>query len=79
MLIFSYKYTTMPRLSLYRPEKGNDFRMLDRVINEQFQVGGTDVFIHKYIGPQDPDAETTTSACLKASSCLEATTRASSQ
>jgi len=46
----------MPRLSLYRPEKGNDFRMLDRVINEQFQVGGTDVFIHKYLGPQDPEA-----------------------
>ena len=44
----------MPRLSLYRPEKGNDFRMLDRVINEQFQVGGTDVVIHKYLGPQDP-------------------------
>lgn len=44
----------MPRLSLYRPEKGNDFRFLDRVINEQFQVGGTDVFLHKYIGPGDP-------------------------
>jgi len=46
----------MPRLSLYRPEKGNDFRFLDRVINEQFQVGGTDVFIHKYLGPVDPAA-----------------------
>jgi hypothetical protein len=46
----------MPRLSLYRPEKGNDFRMLDRVINEQFQVGGTDIFVHKYLGPQDPTA-----------------------
>ncbi len=44
----------MPRLSLYRPEKGNDFRMLDRVINEQFQVGGTDIFVHKYIGTEDP-------------------------
>jgi hypothetical protein len=44
----------MPRLSLYRPEKGNDFRFLDRSINEQFQVGGTDVFLHKYIGPLDP-------------------------
>ncbi len=44
----------MPRLSLYRPEKGNDFRFLDRVINEEFQVGGTDVFIHKYLGPVDP-------------------------
>jgi len=45
---------TMPRLSLYRPEKGNDFRMIDRVIYEQFQVGGTDIIIHKYLGPADP-------------------------
>ena len=44
----------MPRLSLYRPEKGNDFRFLDRIINEEFQVGGTDVFLHKYIGPVNP-------------------------
>lgn len=44
----------MPRLSLYRPEKGNDFRFLDRVINEEFQVGGTDVFVHKYLGPVNP-------------------------
>ena len=46
----------MAKLSLYRPEKGNDFKFLDRVINEQFQVGGTDVFIHKYLGPVDPAA-----------------------
>jgi hypothetical protein len=44
----------MPRLSLYRPEKGADFRFIDRSINEQFQIGGTDIFIHKYLGPQDP-------------------------
>jgi len=44
----------MPRLSMYRPEKGNDFRMLDRNIAEQFQVGGTDVYVHKYTGPVDP-------------------------
>lgn len=44
----------MPRLSLYRPEKGNDFRFLDKVINEQFQIGGTDIFLHKYIGPESP-------------------------
>jgi hypothetical protein len=46
----------MPRLSLYRPEKGNDFRFLDRAINEQFQVGGTDILVHKYLGPEDPQA-----------------------
>jgi hypothetical protein len=42
---------TMPRLSLYRPEKGNDFRFIDRSAWEMFQVGGTDVLIHRYIGP----------------------------
>ena len=45
----------MPRLSLYRPEKGNDFKFIDRSINEQFQVGGTDVFLHKYLGPVNPE------------------------
>ena len=44
----------MPRLSMYRPEKGNDFRFLDRTINEEFQVGGTDVYLHKYLGVVDP-------------------------
>jgi hypothetical protein len=44
----------MPRLSLYRPEKGNDFKFLDRAISEQFQVGGTDIFVHKYLGPVNP-------------------------
>ena len=45
----------MPRLSMYRPEKGNDFKFIDRVINEEFQVGGTDVYIHKYLGPVNPE------------------------
>ena len=44
----------MPRLSLYKPEKGNDFRFLDRVINEEFQVGGVDIYVHKYMGPVNP-------------------------
>ena len=50
----------MPKLSLYRPEKGNDFKFLDRIIYEQFQVGGTDVFVHKYLGPVDPEDGTAT-------------------
>lgn len=40
----------MARLSLYRPEKGNDFRFIDKTIYEMFQLGGTDVLIHKYLG-----------------------------
>ena len=41
----------MPRLSLYRPEKGNDYKFIDKNAWEMFQVGGTDVLVHKYIGP----------------------------
>lgn len=44
----------MPRISLYRPEKGNDYKFIDRTINEMFQVGGTDVYLHKYLGPKNP-------------------------
>jgi len=44
----------MPRLSLYRPEKGNDYKFIDKTVWEMFQVGGTDVLIHKYIGPGGP-------------------------
>ena len=40
----------MTRLSLYRPEKGNDFRFIDKSAWEMFQVGGTDVLVHRYIG-----------------------------
>jgi hypothetical protein len=45
----------MPRLSLYKPEKGSDFKFIDRIIGEQFQVGGTDIYVHKYLGPVSPD------------------------
>ena len=41
----------MPRLSLYKPEKGQDYAFLDQTIAEMFTVGGTDVFVHKYLGP----------------------------
>jgi len=50
----------MPRLSLYKPERGKDFEFLDRQILEMFTVGGTDLFIHKYLGPDNPDVEDAT-------------------
>jgi len=43
----------MPRLSLYRPEKGNDYKFFDQRMSEMFTVGGVDVNIHKYLGPVD--------------------------
>jgi len=50
--------TLMPRLSLYSPTKSNNFRYIDRVVKEQFQIGGTDLLIHKYLGPQNNGAST---------------------
>lgn len=47
----------MPRLSLYRPTKTADYEFLDGVIQEQFMVGGTDVYVHKYIGTVAPTAD----------------------
>ncbi len=40
----------MPRISLFRPERGQDYKFIDRQISEMFTVGGTDVYLHKYIG-----------------------------
>ena len=50
----------IPKLSLYRPEKGLDFKFIDRTVNERFQVGGVDCLIHKYIGPVSPTGDTVT-------------------
>jgi len=48
----------MPRLSLYRSEKGNDYKFFDKTIWEQFQIGGTDVLVHRYLGPGSSSEET---------------------
>lgn len=41
----------MPRLSLWKPTKTNDYYFLDRSIREQFRIGGTGAYVHKYLGP----------------------------
>jgi hypothetical protein len=48
----------MPKLSIYRPNKQDDYRFLDRIISEQYTVGGTDLYIHKYLGPATNDTST---------------------
>jgi hypothetical protein len=52
----------MPRLSLYRPNKTRDYEFLDKVVYEQFLVGGTDINIHKYLGPRNPSEAESTAA-----------------
>ena len=50
----------MPRLSLYKPQKGNDYHFIDKQVLEMFTVGGTDLHIHKYLGAENPtDANAT--------------------
>ena len=49
----------MPRLSLYKPTKGNDDHFINRTMSEMFTVGGVDVYVHKYLGPL---AQTNTNA-----------------
>jgi hypothetical protein len=42
----------MPRLSLYSPQRRNDYKFLDKTIAEMYQVGGVDMYVHKYLGPK---------------------------
>lgn len=51
----------MPRLSLYSPQRRNDYKFLDRTIAEMYQVGGVDMFLHKYLGPK-PTGDDSSSA-----------------
>ena len=45
----------MPRLSMYRPNRTADYRFFDRTISEMYQVGGVDIYLHKYLGPLTND------------------------
>ena len=51
----------MPRLSLYSPQRRNDYKFLDRTIAEMYQVGGVDMYVHKYLGPK-PSGDDSSSA-----------------
>jgi len=44
----------MPRISLYRPERGLDYKFHDRQASEMFTLGGTDLYLHKFIGTKPP-------------------------
>jgi hypothetical protein len=49
----------MPRLSLFKPERGQDYKFIDRQISEMFQAGGTDVYLHKYLGANTDEENAT--------------------
>ena len=37
---------------MYRPNRTRDYQFLDRIIRERYTVGGLDIYIHRYMGPQ---------------------------
>lgn len=52
----------MSRISLWKPQKGNDFNFADRIIGENFRIAGDCALIHEYIGPTtDANGNTDTS------------------
>jgi hypothetical protein len=45
----------MPRLSLYHPNRTNDYKFIDRRASEMFTIGGADLYVHKYLGPANKE------------------------
>ena len=40
----------MPKISLWNPEKTNDYYFTSRIVGEHLFSGGTGIFVHKYLG-----------------------------
>lgn len=47
----------MPRLQLYNRRKGHTYKTMDNYVRQQFLIGGTEMLIHRYVGPVIPDEE----------------------
>ena len=61
----------MPRLSLWKDGKhSNDYKFMDRVIGEEFTVGGTGVNVHKYLGTQEQNTVKITNATQSSASAV---------
>ena len=61
----------MPRLSLWKDGKHtNDYKFMDRVISEEFTIGGTGVNVHKYLGTQEQNTVKVTNATQSSASAV---------
>lgn len=41
----------MGTFKLWKKTKGKDYKFIDKMIGQQFEVGATGIFVHKYLGP----------------------------
>lgn len=48
----------MPKISLWKPKQEADYTYIDRISRENFDLGATGVFVHKYTGPEIENEET---------------------
>lgn len=49
----------MARLSLWRDgAHTNDYKFIDKIVSEQYTVGATGIFLHKYVGPIEQTGST---------------------
>lgn len=37
---------------MWRPNRTRDYQYLDRIISERYTIGGLDIYVHRYMGPQ---------------------------
>jgi hypothetical protein len=52
------RYSGMPPLTMWKGVnvKTNDYKFFDRQVSEMFRIGGTEFWIHKYLGPKEQPA-----------------------
>lgn len=43
----------MPRFSLWRNQRGLNYKYIDGIVKQAYTMGGTAVYVHKYLGPKD--------------------------
>jgi hypothetical protein len=61
----------VPRLSLWKNgQHTNDYNFFDKVISEQFTIGGTGVLLHKYLGPINQSNTYTTTTTVSSGNTL---------
>lgn len=49
----------MPKISLWNDNKTNDYNFIDKIARETIDLGGTAVYLHRYIGPASGGGITT--------------------
>ena len=50
----------MPKISLWKNYKDNDFYYIDKMIGEYFDLSASGILVHKYLGPEGKDSTVTT-------------------